>query len=90
MWNGSQLEARTVNGPVSFTAPDNFQSAVRIESAGGSPISCHLGACRNAWTDASRDQRVLQLNGSGNAIRLSTENGPVSIGTPGPSKTRFM
>jgi hypothetical protein len=90
LWNGTQLEARTVNGPLAFTAPETFHSGVRIETDGHAPVSCRLGACRNAWTDASRDQHVLQLNGSGDAVRLSTSNGPVSIGAPGPAKTRFM
>jgi DUF4097 and DUF4098 domain-containing protein YvlB len=90
MWNGTQLDARTVNGPVAFTAPENFHSGVRIETSAHSPISCRLGACQNAWTDARSDQHVLQLNGSSSAVRLSTTNGPVSIGGPEASKKRFM
>jgi DUF4097 and DUF4098 domain-containing protein YvlB len=88
LWNGPQLEARTVNGPVSLQIPDTFQSGVRIESNGNAPMSCRIAACRNAWTDSTRDDRhVMRLNGSGDAVRVSTGNGPISIGGPSKSKS---
>jgi hypothetical protein len=86
VWNGSQLEARTVNGPVSVNVPDSFRSGVRLETSGHSPVSCAASACRGAWTDASSDRHILQLNGSQDTIRVSTNNGPVSIN--GSNKAR--
>jgi hypothetical protein len=86
VWNGSQLEARTVNGPVSVNIPDSFRSGVRLETSGHSPVSCGAGACRGAWTDQGSNQRIIQLNGSQDTIRVSTTNGPVSV--KGPSKSR--
>jgi hypothetical protein len=88
VWNGSQLEARTVNGPVSVNVPDSFRSGVRLETSGHSPVSCAASACRGAWTDAKADQHILQLNGSQDTIRVSTNNGPVSIN--GSNKARRM
>ena len=81
-WNGSQLEARTINGPLAVSMPENFRSAMRLETSGHAPISCSAAPCRNAW----RDRRTMQMNGSGEAIRLSTENGPVAVHTEGPKK----
>jgi hypothetical protein len=85
-WNGPELEARTVNGPIGVALPGTFRSGVRIETAGHSPLSCGLDACRDAHTDATGNHRVLQLNGSSATVRLSTTNGPVSVG--GANKSR--
>jgi len=86
IWNGSQLQARTLNGPVSLTMPDTFRSGIRVETDGNSPMSCGAAACRNAWRDNASHQRTLQLNGSQDTIRVSTGNGPVAV--KGSSKAR--
>jgi hypothetical protein len=80
VWNGSRLEARTVNGPVSINLPEAFRTGIRVETDGHAPVSCAIDPCRNAWTDASSNQRILQLNGAQDTIRVSTSNGPVSVG----------
>ena len=79
VWNGTLLEARTINGPVSLSLPDTFHSGVRVETSGHAPVSCAAGACQGAWSDG---QRVMQLNGSADTIRVSTSNGPVSVHAP--------
>lgn len=78
-WNGSLLEARTINGPLAISIPENFRSGMRLETAGNAPLSCNAAPCRNALTDASRNNRTLRMNGGSDTIRLSTENGPVAI-----------
>ncbi|HEY2019340.1 MAG TPA: hypothetical protein VGH38_37790 [Bryobacteraceae bacterium] len=87
MWNGSRLEAHTDNGPVSLSVPEVYRSGVRLETSGHSPISCRAGACQGAWTDTGSNQRVMQLNGAQDTIRVSTTNGPVSINN-GSAKSR--
>jgi hypothetical protein len=79
-WQGTQLEARTVNGPLRAVAPDTFRSGVRVETSGYSPLSCSLDACRNARSETTGNLRILEINGSSPAVRLSTGNGPVSLG----------
>jgi hypothetical protein len=59
---------------------------VRIEADRSAPLGCRIAACRNAWTDATRDGRVMQLNGSADVVRISTSNGPISIG---PAKDKL-
>jgi hypothetical protein len=86
VWNGPQLEARTINGPISVSLPDTFRSGVRLETSGHSPVSCGAGACTNAWTNNTANQRIVQLNGSQDTIHVSTNNGPVSIN--GSAKSR--
>jgi hypothetical protein len=81
MWNGTRLEAHTDNGPVSLNMPETFHSGVRVETSAHSPVSCKVGACQSAWTDVNSDPRVMQMNGSQDTIRVSTHNGPVSVGT---------
>src|SRR5579871_188085 len=85
VWNGTLLEAHTVNGPVSVNMPETFRSGLRLETAGHSPVSCKASACTAAWTDTTSNQRVIQLNGS-DTIRVSTNNGPVSINNGGNRK----
>lgn len=83
-WNGQQLEAKSVNGPVSLSIPENYRTGVRLQTSGHAPLSCKLESCRNVVMDA-RDgsaNRTLQLNGSGDTVRISTNNGPVSVGGP--------
>ena len=78
-WNGPALEASTNNGPLIVTLPGGFHSGLRLETSGYAPISCRADVCRNARTEGNRFfPRRLQA-GSGDAIRLSTHNGPVSI-----------
>jgi DUF4097 and DUF4098 domain-containing protein YvlB len=81
-WNGAQLEARTINGPLAVSLPENFRSGMRLETSGHTPVSCNAAQCRNAW----RDGRTMQMNGTNDTIRMSTENGPVAIHTAGPAK----
>jgi len=78
-WNGAALEARTINGPLAIHMPDTFRSGIRLETSGHVPMACHAAACRNAWSDSATGGRVMQMNGGSEAIRISTENGPVAI-----------
>ena len=85
-WNGSQLEARTINGPLALSLPENFRSGIRLETSGHSPVSCSAAPCRNAWTDGGRGGRTMQMNGASDTVRISTENGPVAVHTEGKAK----
>ena len=82
-WNGNQLEARTINGPLALEVPDTFLSGLRVETSGHAPMSCSAAPCRNAFTDLSSNTKVLHMNGSSGTVRISTENGPVSIHSSG-------
>ena len=56
---------------------------MRLETAGHAPLACNAAPCRNAFTDLSQTNRTLQMNGTNDTVRLSTENGPVAIRTAG-------
>ncbi len=47
IWSGPALEARTVNGPLSLSLPEVFQSGMRVETSGHAPI---VAAMRFALT----------------------------------------
>jgi len=79
LWNGAVLEARTVNGPMSLSLPAVFQSGLRMEASGNAPMSCRHDVCAHAVNTRSSDHRVMQINGSNETVRISTENGPVSV-----------
>lgn len=83
-WKGSLLEARTNNGPLSVSAPTGFRTSIRVETSGHTPISCGLDACQTARTESRRFfPQMMQINGTSDVIRLSTHNGPVSVGGRG-------
>jgi len=78
-WDGSELVADAVNGPLTLRVPSGFHSSFLVESNGHSPVSCHASICsdaRKTWDDEHR--RIEYGNGSP-VIRLSTENGPISV-----------
>jgi hypothetical protein len=86
IWQGSTLEARTVNGPMSVSLPAAFQSSMRVETSGHAPMSCQHEVCAHAYSNLTGEQRVLQMNGSSETVRIHTENGPLSISGPKPKK----
>jgi DUF4097 and DUF4098 domain-containing protein YvlB len=79
IWNGSLLDAKTVNGPVSLVLPAGFHSGVRVEATKHSPMSCRHEACAAAFKNNTGEKQTLQLNGSTETVRVSTTNGPVSV-----------
>jgi DUF4097 and DUF4098 domain-containing protein YvlB len=85
-WNGSRLEARTINGPVSLVMPETYRTGVRLETANNAPISCASAACQNAYSAGGGNQRTLHMNGSSDTIRISTGNGPVAISAPNKAR----
>jgi len=85
-WNGSLLEARTSNGPLTLVLPAGFRSGVRVEASEGSPVSCRHQACDSALRNSDGLKKTLQMNGSSDAIRVSTARGPVSVRDAGQKK----
>jgi hypothetical protein len=79
MWNGAQFEARSHNGPMSVSIPESFRTGVKIESATNAPLSCASSICRNITEQLGSDHRTLRMNGASDIVRISTENGPLSI-----------
>ncbi len=78
-WSKGSLEADAVNGPLSLSVAPGFHSAFVLESKGHSPMSCHASVCdeaRKTWDD---DHRRIEYGTGTPAIRLSTENGPVTV-----------
>ena len=73
----------TQNGPLSLNIGEKFRSGVRLQTSGHAPMSCHLAACASALVDSSdSSMKTIQLNGSGDTVRVTTNNGPVSINGP--------
>ena len=78
-WNGEGLDARAVNGPIHVAIPDGYASATVVESLGRSPWSCHGTACSAARRVEDDDRRSMEIGSGPAVVRVSTENGPVSI-----------
>jgi hypothetical protein len=79
-WNGAGLRASTVNGPIQLHLPENFESAVLVESDGHSPSNCDAPACDKAQRNWDRRGARSMRFGSGEPfVHLSTHNGPVQV-----------
>ena len=81
-WESGALEASTQNGPLTLTLPESYQSPVRVESAGHSPVECHAAQCKQAVRTWDRPN-VIEFGESAPVIRMSTVNGPVTIHSAG-------
>ncbi len=80
-WRGDGLAAKTENGPLSLELPAVDVPSLSVEMSGHAPVTCKAPQCdraRRTWTD---DARRIEMGEGPAAVRLSTRNGPVSIGT---------
>lgn len=78
-WNGAGLVADAVNGPLTLRIPSGFQSSFLVESNGSTPVSCQASICsqvRRTWDD---EHRRIEYGSGTPVIRLSTQNGPISV-----------
>jgi DUF4097 and DUF4098 domain-containing protein YvlB len=80
-WQGSGLEARTENGPLTLDVPKGFASGVRVEARGYSPFNCDAAACDQAMGTWHEMDRSVTMGKGETLVRLSTVNGPVTIGS---------
>src|SRR6266436_29275 len=78
-WDGSELVADAVNGPLTLRVPSGFRSSFLVESNGHSPVSCHASICADARKTWDDDHRRIEYGSGSPVIRLSTENGPISV-----------
>jgi hypothetical protein len=78
-WNGSELVADAVNGPLTLRVPSDFRSSFLVESNGHSPVSCHASICADARKTWDDEHRRIEYGSGSPVIRLSTENGPISV-----------
>ncbi len=77
-WNGPGLDARADNGPLSVRVPDGYQSGVRIDMSRHSPLNCRAAICREG-VRLGEEGRSLSFGAPEAQVRLSSQNGPVSI-----------
>jgi DUF4097 and DUF4098 domain-containing protein YvlB len=83
-WQGAGLEARTHNGPIDLKVPANYQSGIDVQTSGRAPVSCDLKNCMQntgTWNNGDDGERHIRLGAADQPvlIKMSTENGPVSI-----------
>ncbi|MCM2314354.1 MAG: hypothetical protein NDJ92_04265 [Thermoanaerobaculia bacterium] len=81
-WMGQSLEASSVNGPLTLAVPRGFSSGVEIRAAGHAPLGCPAALCGamvKSWDDDDDEQKIVRFGGATPVVRLSTENGPVSV-----------
>jgi hypothetical protein len=86
-WESGELEASTQNGPLTLTLPEGYQSPVRVESSGHSPVTCRAVQCKQAARAWDRPN-VIEFGESAPVIRMSTVNGPVTVDSNGHKRRR--
>ncbi|MGH9744623.1 MAG: hypothetical protein ACRD59_00760 [Candidatus Acidiferrales bacterium] len=80
-WQGAGLEGRTENGPLTLDVPKGFASGVLVEARGDSPFNCEAAACDQALGKWHEQDRSITMGKGEPLVRLSTVNGPVTIGS---------
>jgi hypothetical protein len=75
-WEG-ELNGRAKNGPLSIRMPEGFDGSLEVTSDRRSPWNCRIEACAGAATQD--DVRTLRLGSGTPSVRLSTQNGPVTV-----------
>jgi DUF4097 and DUF4098 domain-containing protein YvlB len=78
-WKNGDLEGRTQNGPLHVDLVRDYVSGVRVTTAGRSPVHCGAEACRQARRNWDDESKTIEFGPENALVRLSTENGPVSI-----------
>ncbi len=78
-WDGSGLEARASNGPLTLRMPNGYQSGVLVEMSRHSPLNCRAAICSDAVRLGGDDGGTLRLGSPDAQVRVSAKNGPVSI-----------
>ena len=75
---GGNVRLRAQNGPLNLEVPENYASAVRVETSEHSPVRCRATQCRQAmrmWEHPSR----IEFGKGEPVVRLTTVNGPVNL-----------
>jgi hypothetical protein len=83
-WDGEGIDAHAENGPVSLKFPDDYQSGVRLEMSGNSPLQCRSAGCYDRIGDEGDGPRRIDFGSSRPVIRVSAQNGPVDIESGAP------
>src|SRR5262249_31202684 len=79
-WQGTGLDASTENGPIDLKIASQFKGGIVIETSGHAPFSCRVKDC-TATIGGPDDEsgRRVKIGSDPVLIRMSTQNGPVSI-----------
>ncbi len=77
-WDGPGLQVTTSNGPLSISIPDSYNSGVQIETSTRAPVNCKAALCGNALRTAN-SPGLIRLGNGDPVVRVSTNNGPLSI-----------
>lgn len=77
-WEG-ELNGRAKNGPLSIRMPEGFDTALEVTSSRRSPWNCRIPACSSVTSSEDDGVRTLRVGSGTPTVRLSTQNGPVSL-----------
>lgn len=77
-WEGPGLEVSARNGPMTVSMPESYGSGVQIQTNDRSPVNCKLAAC-SGLTRTPGVSNTIRLGSGDTVVRLSTQNGPLSI-----------
>jgi len=73
------LTAHANNGPLTVNVPEDYTSGVEISSSNHAPWSCSRCADSGGARDWRDSQRLLKIGSDPIVVRVSTNNGPVSV-----------
>lgn len=73
------LTAHANNGPLAIAVPDDYASGVEISSSSHAPWSCSRCTSGAGNRDWSLSEHLLKIGSDPVVVRVSTNNGPVSV-----------
>jgi hypothetical protein len=85
-WNGAGLEGHAVNGPIHLDIPSGYRSTAVVETLGRSPFQCRGEGCDNAKRTWDDEHKRIEIGDGPALVKLSSENGPVTVGTGGAAR----
>ena len=77
-WEG-EINGRAKNGPLTIRMPEGFDTALEVKSSRRSPWNCRIAACGDVSSSDEDGIRTLRVGSGSPTVRLSTQNGPVSL-----------
>ncbi|MFY9549830.1 MAG: hypothetical protein WAU32_01655 [Thermoanaerobaculia bacterium] len=80
-WNGAGLEGHAVNGPIRLAIPAGYRSGAVVETLDHSPLRCRGEGCERARRTWDDDHRRIEIGDGPALVRLSSQNGPVTVAT---------
>jgi DUF4097 and DUF4098 domain-containing protein YvlB len=78
-WRGAGLDAQTVNGPVRLEIPEGYSAELEVATTHG-PVDIDFPVTLQGTHPGQPQHFKTRLGSGGAPIKVTTTNGPLSVG----------